>query len=273
MSKRTAALLLTALLALGGSACGDPEGGGRGNGGDALNALAAAADAASDAGSSRMEMSMIMDAGQKITVDAEGIFDFEEQIGSMEMTFEAEGFPVPGGDEPTQMIVEGHYAYMKGALATAGYGAGEGWVRLDLSSMPGVGAGQFNQDPTQYIEFLRGAGADIEELGSEEVRGTPTTHYSADVDVDKVLEQAADPEEMEAIKEQLEASGIETIPTEVWIDDDGLPRRMEMTMEMKGGESLPQDITMTITMDLFDYGVDVNVTPPKDFQEISPPAG
>ena len=272
MRKKSAALLLTALLALGGLACGDPEGSGNGNGGERLDALVAAADAVADAGSSRMEMRMVMDAGQKISIDAEGLFDFEEQIGSMEMTFEAEGFPMSEGDEPTQMIVDDQYVYVKGGLVTAGYGAGQGWIRMDVSSMPGVGANQFNQDPTQYIEFLGGAGADIEALGSEEVRGTPTTHYRAEVDLAKVLEQTADPEEMEAVKEQLEAAGVETIPTEVWIDDDGLPRRMEMIMEMKGGGA-PQDVTMTVTVDLFDYGVDVNVTPPKDFQDVGAPAG
>jgi hypothetical protein len=49
------------------------------------------------------------------------------------------------------------------------------------------------------------------------------------------------------------------VPFEVFIDDDGLLRRMTMDMNMTtAGEAM----TMALKMDYFDFGTDVNVQAP-----------
>lgn len=59
----------------------------------------------------------------------------------------------------------------------------------------------------------------------------------------------------------LEGSGVDLdqpIPIEVWIDDDGLVRRYDMAMQMQG-------TTTTMTFEVLEYGVDVDViAPPAD---------
>lgn len=266
MRKLTAGLF-AALFALAGSACGE-EGGGGGAAG--VNALAAAAENATDAGSSAVTMTMSINAGgQEMSIDAEGAFDFDDQIGEMTMTMEGAGLPEA---LEIDMIVEDQYAYMK---MPAELGMGEGWFRMDMSSMPGVGANganQFSQDPSQYLDFLHGASdGEIEEVGTDDVDGVSTTHYKAELSFDKILEQAPDQEAAEELEAQLDSLGgdFDSIPSEVWIDEDGLPRRMTISMEFDAGG---QDGDMDISMDFFDYGIDVDVEPPKDFEEL-PAAG
>jgi hypothetical protein len=51
------------------------------------------------------------------------------------------------------------------------------------------------------------------------------------------------------------------VPTEVWIDEEGLARRMELTY--KGMRFAPgEEGDMTMTMELFDFGVEVDIQPP-----------
>lgn len=247
-------------LALTGVACGDDTGGG-GSAPESLNALTAAAEKATDAGSSRMTMDMSMNfGGQELSVEGEGVFDYDDRVGEMTMSITGAGLP---SAQSIDMIVDGDFLYMK---APPSLGA-PGWTRMDMSEIPG-GTNQFSQDPSQYLDFLRGAGEDVEEVGTEEIDGVETTHYEADLSLDAILEQAPEGD-AEALRSQLEAlGGGDTIPSEVWIDEDGLPRRIKLTMHV---ESDGQSADMDITMGLSDYGIEVDVEPPEDYEEISAP--
>ena len=46
-----------------------------------------------------------------------------------------------------------------------------------------------NSDPKQAYELIVDAAADLENLGEEDVRGVPTTHYRVQVDPKKLAEQ------------------------------------------------------------------------------------
>lgn len=79
-----------------------------------------------------------------------------------------------------------------------------------------------------------------------------------------MLDQAPDQEAVEEMRAQLESfGGIDSIPAEVWIDEDGLPRRMKMSMDFEGGSA-----DMEMSVDMFDYGIDVEVEPPAKFEEL-----
>lgn len=259
-------------LALTGVACGDPGDGGSGES-PRISALQAAAEAVDDATSSRMVMTMRMDfGGMEVTADMDGVFDFEEQVGEATMEFDA---PVaaPGTNGASRMIIDRKYAYVKGPAAELYGGSGPGWVRMDLSGMPGMGS-QVNQDPTQYVEFLRGADDGVEEVGTEEVRGTPTTHYRAELTMDDVLE-ATDDENTRAYAEALQEMGSEIgeVPVDAWIGDDGLPRRIELSMAISDIPGVPDgELNIDISVDLFDFGIPVDIRPPEKFEEVTAPA-
>lgn len=145
---------------------------------------------------------------------------------------------------------------------------GKEWVELDLQRL-GEKMGldyselmQANQsDPAQALAYLRQV-ADLETIGSEEVRGIETTHFRGVVDLHRVAEEV--PEAKDSVERMIELSGLERIPTEVWVSADGLVRRIKLSYEhMRMPSAPPMD--MTIRMELYDFGVAVTVEePPAD---------
>jgi hypothetical protein len=257
---------LALLLALIPLACG---------GGEALSPEAAVAEAATksqEAGSSRVsvELRMIGLADEPITITGEGIQDSEQQLARFTFDLsEIAGLTGGGVDlSKIDLVMEGFTLYMRLPFLE---GAGlKPWVEIDLEALAqeeGFDLPSLKQlsqtDPTQVLEYLRAASGDIEEVGEEEVRGVATTRYRMTVDLAKVAEQA--PEEARASIESLVAgTGLETVPVEVWIDADGLVRRLDLDyrgMELAPGERGDMDLRM----ELYDYGVGAEVElPPSD---------
>jgi hypothetical protein len=114
------------------------------------------------------------------------------------------------------------------------------------------------------LEALRGVSDDIEELGAEEVRGEPTIHFRAAIDLGRALEQV--PEALRPqVEAQLGALG-DTLPVEVWLGGDGLVRRLSMDMaellataSAESGQELEGG---AMVIEYFDYGADVDVDIP-----------
>jgi hypothetical protein len=135
---------------------------------------------------------------------------------------------------------------------------------LDFQAL--IDAGQ-QSDPTQSLQMLRAAGGEVEELGEADVRGVATTHYRGEVDYEQyadVLEQEGKAAAARSIREVAKLTGQKTVPMEIWVDEDSLVRRMEWEQAMPT-ESGGKPTTAKATMELFDFGVDVQVTrPPAD---------
>jgi hypothetical protein len=262
---RKIVLLLAALLVL--PACG----------GDSVAAdpVAEAATKTTEAGSSRIEFTMAMEAeGRSLTMRGEGVFDYSPPIGRMTLDLgnlaELAGGEL--GNGRVEFVLDGAAYYMKFPQVTERF-FGKQWLKIDLEEvgeLTGADLGalqQANQNPAQLMQFLR-ASDDIEELGKEEVRGVETTHYRARVDLDEAAERGAETGELsDEMREQLQAeiermkaqTGLETLPVDVWLDEDNLLRRMQMDLSfaVKGGQ-----VGLDMTMDFFDFGVDVRVAPP-----------
>ena len=160
--------------------------------------------------------------------------------------------------------MDGAVMYMKVPGATEAFGADTEWVSMDLDRLAtaeGVDLSQLqagaNNDPTQVLQALRGASDDVEEVGAEEVRGVATTHYRGTMDLRKAAEQqGVDREQLDRLLAQV---GSDTMPMDVWIDDDGRARRMRMSPPTPGSTET------TMTIDLFDYGTDEGIqVPPAD---------
>lgn len=260
MTRKLTVALSAAVLTLAGIACGEPEAGGGGGAAPGINALAAAADNARSAGSSAVAMTLTMPVkGKELTADAEGVFDFERQAGEMSMTIEGAGIPSGLTDLEFDMIVDGNDGYMR---FPPGLGLGNTWYRISVASRHGVGATgieQVTQDPTQFLEFLRGASEDeIDDAGTDEIRGVSTTHYEADLSLEKALEQAPNQDAVDEFEAKFgsDLGSLPSVPVDVWIDAEGLPRRIELSVA-----------GMSVSADFFDYGTDVDVEAPKDFEE------
>ena len=263
---RRMVLLLAALLVL--PACG---------GGDSVAAdpVAEAATKTTEAGSSRVEFTMAMEAeGRSFELRGDGVFDYTSPRGRMTLDAgdlsELTGGKL--GNGRMEFVLDGSAYYLK--FPEAMQLAGRQWLKIDLEEVAELtgadfgGLEQANQNPAQLMQFLRGASDDIEELGKEEVRGVETTRYRAKVDLEKAAEGGAEIGELsDEMREQLQAqiermkaqTGLETLPVEVWVDEESLVRRMEMDVSFTvDGEQVGLDMAI----DFFDFGVDVRAAPP-----------
>ena len=138
------------------------------------------------------------------------------------------------------MIIDGLTFYTRSPLFDQALPAGKRWLKIDLDAIgkqAGFDVGALmtqgaGQDPTQVLAYLKAASGDVSRVGSEAVRGVPTTHYKATIDFRKMPDSA--PADQRAavrrsIEQLIELSGASTAPIEVWIDEDGLARRLLTT--------------------------------------------
>ena len=101
-----------------------------------------------------------------------------------------------------------------------------GVPRTDLGRALGPMAEQLRAafDPNECLALLRAA-ARVEVVGPGSVEGVATTEYRASVPLRRALDVVKDPAVGEQYRTMLEA-GVRTLRFELWLDGDGLPRRL-----------------------------------------------
>jgi hypothetical protein len=123
------------------------------------------------------------------------------------------------------------------------------------------------------LDQIRSVSGDVEKVGSEKVRGVETTHYKAEVDLRKYpdrLPEAQREQARVAVEKLVDMTGTSTYPMELWIDDDDLVRRVNVSYDLntpgQDGKS-----SFSMTMEFFDFGTPVDVSPPpkKDVQDLA----
>ena len=241
-------------------------------GGDtlALDPVAQAASTTAKTTSSRFEFRASIDAGSVGTMsfDGNGVYDGKNKSGWMNMHFvmpPALQAQLPTANPSMEMIFDGSHGlvmYMRSQLFDKMVPTGK-WVKLDVEKMAkkqGVDLGAImnaNQaDPSQSLRMLT-ASSDARVTGSERIRGVQTTHYAFNIDFKKLAH------DNKALKKLTEAMGSVSAPAEAWIDGQGRVRRLVVKMTM-GGAQLATPMTMTMTEELYDFGVRTNITPPSD---------
>jgi hypothetical protein len=268
MRTRRIALLVVAALAL--AACQEttappaPQ-----SSSDPSQAVLDALVAAYEAGTVHQEFRMDVSAGaQSFSFSGEADFDYDRRRGVMSMDL-----GVLGGE--VDMIVDGTVTYMRSP--TFAQQVPTEWVKMDLAKIDPKAAAQLGGggmvDPSAYVNLFAGA-VDVSEDGAEEVGGVATTRYEGTIDmrraVDRfpaILGREAGTSARKALEEsldQLEALGIEAkIPFEIWIDDEGLPRRQRIAMDFGGIVPGAEDASMEIQVDFSAFGEPIDVDVPK----------
>jgi hypothetical protein len=115
-------------------------------------------------------------------------------------------------------------------------------------------------EPTvdDYLDYLR-EDSEPERIGEEDVRGAPTTHYRAEVNVRSRIKTSLEtegwkPANIEAYLEHVE----ETRRTiDVWVDSEGRARRI-VTIDAAMGT----DAGWVTTTEYFDFGLEVDIQAP-----------
>lgn len=255
MRPRLAAALLLPALAL--TACGGSDeqaasparsasSADGGTGSDAGSVVTAALAATREGGTARVALDSDSTVGTTpFTITGEGLVDLTGKQSQLTLT-------LPFG-KVEQRTVDGT-AYVSVPQQPGVF------YSVDAAALRGSALGG-SSDPTSPLEALEGVG-DVTEAGEEEVRGEPTTRYDGVVDVEQALAKA--PEANRGLLEStLGASGLDEVPFSVWLDEDGRLRRFSQDLTLPAGEATGgQEVKTSTTLELFDYGVDVDVQAP-----------
>ena len=234
-----------------------------------LETVAQAAEATNGAGGFKVEVNGGIESdGRDVPLKARGTLDAGGRKGRL--TFDSAGLPGMAGGGQIEQIIDGDTLYMKMPALTQQLQSKQEWLRIDYSEIGkelGIDLstlGQSGNDPRQMLAQLKAVSGEIEKVGSEQVRGVETTHYKGSVDLRKSPETLPEQQREAArtsIERLIELTGSSTYPMEIWVDDDKLVRRMKIaySFDVPGQDDKAR---FQMTMELFDFGTPVDVTPP-----------
>ena len=203
--------------------------------------------------------------GQAIAATGDGEF-FEDPL-AMHATYRFDELPgLPGGAE-MEMILDGSTFYIRMPELADMQSLPTDWVSMDISeTAPGfeglLALSEGQNDPTSSLAYLDGI-TDAEVVGTETVAGVETTHYHGTIDVSEAFHRLGDDADANARKALAQAKqllGDTAMPVDVWIDGDGLLRRMSFRMETAAGANAA--FSMEMTMEISEYGIEAELPIP-----------
>jgi hypothetical protein len=267
---RRLALGLVLIAPFGAAACGSEEEATK-RSEDPVAAVAAATEKTTAAGTSRV--SLVSEGeiqGQSLRAEGTGALDYGARRGTWTVAFSGEAAGALAAQD-VDVVVDGFVMYMRSPLLSRAVGTGKQWLKFDLNELSerqGINLTELSRlsqgDPSEALNWLRAAGDDVEEVGTEEVRGAETTHYRATIDlrrVDDLVPSRQREATRRSIESMIELTGQTEIPTEVWIDADGRVRRYRYTQRFPAAGT-GAIVEPTITTEFFDFGVEVDAEPP-----------
>jgi hypothetical protein len=230
---------------------------GCGGGSDSLSAkqIASAAQKTSNKGSLEADFTI---SGSGVASSGSGVFNTgDANSGQLKMTVQSNSGPFT-----VDTVSAGNVLYVRSpALQQFGLSREKQWLKLDLARLAkqrGVDLGGLlnaNPNPTSALGFLLGSGGESKKLGTARVHGVDTTHYRVTVDLGRAA-SASSGSIRKSLRSALRASGQKTEPFDVWVDHNGLVRKVAYT---QGANGTPGPV---ITMEFHDFGPHVAITPP-----------
>lgn len=239
--------------------------------------VASSGEALAKARTAKFQATTKADAGgnaSKVTFD--GASNFEHR--ATEYTVSATDIGLAGSGNVHVRFIRGiEYlsldALEGGSSSNTPQLAGKKWLRLNPSDFGGdTQIGQSN--PSAGLDALRGA-TDVKKVGRATVRGTSTTRYRAQLDLDQAVAKAPDDQRTE-VTSTVQALGSGTVPADVWVDGKGRVRRIRLLVGSTSAGNRG-----SVIFEYFDLGSEVSVEEPPasevvDFADIlggaTPPA-
>jgi hypothetical protein len=238
------AIALAGALAMGLAGCG---GGGGGSGQKAQdNPLAQSTKATLAAGPARLDF--VLTAGGA-NVHATGVIDAKRPAVAMTVTGATRG----------QIVMARNKLYVRLPRAQRALLGGKQWATIDLAKAARSSNADLSQlsgslDPTNQLDQLR-AVEQVKRIGADTIRGTPTTHYHALVDLEKAI-LLKPPKVRAQLRQSIDDLERRTnstkLPIDAWIDSQKRLRRMTADFSHVG----------SMRMDLYDYGNNLSVAVP-----------
>jgi hypothetical protein len=173
---------------------------------------------------------------------------------------------VAGHEVTVETITDAATIYLRSSVPDQELPPGKEWVGVEpfLGHDPDSALAG-SADAGEVLRSLEAAGGDVEDLGEEDVRGVSTTHYRGSIDVDRLEQNLRSEGKADVAKLVGRAYASQTsIPVEVWIDQDGVVRRIREVLPLGGGDSGP-GLTMDMQIELYDFGAEPDISlPPAD---------
>ena len=200
-----------------------------------------AANALSEARTSRVDIGV---ASPKGTVfEASGLFDYARDVGELKLTRISDEF----GESPfpTQMRFIGRDFYTGWSFGDKlRWQKEEAYEPTDAEEVIVPFSG--GPAPDEVLDLLLKTSKRTQIFESEEIRGVDSKHYRLHVDPVAVLRETG-------VENTLDRHETTPFVVDVWIDQDGLVRRMRFPDE-------PDE--ETLSLDFYDFGVEVDVKAP-----------
>jgi hypothetical protein len=244
-------LAVVALFALALAACGSGMGSSLEEAADATGAETSRVDFVYRAEDTETEKEFVF--------RSTGLFDYPGERGVMTTS---DPLPFFGEDFQLREIrLIGQTAYWRWALKGKTYWMKQSPLRKSGDPaellIPGPGT---PTKPTDVLTRVLMASEGNEELGQEDIRGEQTTHYRARVNLEELVKQV--PANERPPDELMQQFGGPVIPVDVWIDGESRLRKI-VIRRPKIAEDDFSGPALTRTVELYDYGVEVDVQPPE----------
>ncbi|MEI6570381.1 MAG: hypothetical protein WCO36_02990 [Actinomycetes bacterium] len=220
----------------------------------AVQLISSSVDAASQVETMRVAgIFSISMSGKASKFDLDGGVDFKNNSTSLKTSLADLGIP---GLESSKVEIRlvGETAYIRVGDLIGGIGSallgGKEWISMDLSALGGDSPAGAN--PANLLAMLRGI-ADVEEVGTESIRGNQTTHYTGRINMSKAIGAApsADKKQVSSVFENLSNE----FPVDVWVDEQG--RTVKLSTNGGGSEN-----NFSFSLEFFDFGADLNISAP-----------
>jgi len=269
--RKATAAGVTALVLTGAVACG--------NGSEtvertAAQVLTASFKKTSEAKSAKVSMTMTMPKGLEGDGDTTmtGVMGWDPTV--MDVTMKTKGLAgAAGGPESVRMIMSNNVMYMDmGAQPDAAEMlGGKRWMKFDLMAVAKAsgdkklqkamtsGLEDMNQSPVDQLALLLES-PNIKHIGSEKIDGVEADHYKGLLTVKEMMASnksldVLDSADRDKLLKNIEKAGFTGYDTDVWVNKDDLPVRMDVVMDHPEG-------AVKMSMKLSDYGAKAQVTPP-----------
>jgi len=207
--------------------------------------LVSAVSAKTSASNAKVALSSsVAAAGRTVPINGTGAFDFAARRGTITIAL------AQGGTRELRLIGEVIYEKLPQQASQTG---GKQWLKIDLNALSKTASGRQlgslsqSSDPSQVLKYLQGSNGPVTTVSKEDVRGTPSTHYRAQVELAKAVKHGAfDQSTADAFVKQF---GTGTFPVDVWIDKQGRADRTSYSLKPLSGVG-----SFTFTQELYDFG-------------------
>jgi hypothetical protein len=208
-------------------------------------------------------------------MSGEGTYDYERQIGDARITSSGGGLPT----DTQESVFSSNVLYQRAPGETR-------WHEWDFSGLVNRPVGQY--DPAEQLGLLKGVSEDVREVGEAQVRGEDVRHFAITIDPQKLAAESGVVVEGGLTQSALRSVG--PMPADVFVDDDGRVRRLEVRMTVNGADiempdipGMTDDSAITqrmqdyrtesrIAIEYFDFGVPVTAEIPAPSMVDSGPA-